>query len=672
MIIIINAKYFLLYRRRIFSRIFILLIAVFLCAPGLTSCDKAAAAPQVSIIEDGASDYIIVRPELAPKPVVDAAVRLRTAILDATGVELKLVTDFVARGEKIQPAEHEILIGQTNRTQSADALGTLMGKAYFAGLDGAYVVITGTSDDMISDAVDTFIAGYVINKKTLALPEDYMVKLAYPVTLLPADGAADVGLTPVFTFEPGSGSEYNVEILSPDGLDWKVVRTGTVKAGEKNAEYTCLDALEPCSTYKWRVTDDNITVDGGMFMTSYDYKNHPANRGIDYAFDGTITPEVLGNYLSRAMNHFYFENIDAAALAQNKRFVLNTGAKFIGRSSTMWGMYSSDEAVIGEYAKAIADIHASDPDIIFEGCVFETTFTSINEISVPAWVFTAFGLEPETRNFNYNTMLFPEGDFIDMWGAGGSVPDMRQLETQMWFYYRAALFIDAGFEAIHFGQVHLIGARDKNFECWTKVMNMIRSYASEHARRHFVLLNAHTHGIKGSDGLLLFDFHRFPSRCKVPDSEIDHVPTEEAPQKVIFAKNYVDSLYGRSLGGTTHAGWKTESLPYLVELDNYVGYYPDRVDKASADWWGYDEISWFVNQPYWYQRQYLTYANDWVSKTDHGTGHFEMPGTRTAAIRSGGTITQSYFYPFAAEFYTGGTGVENIIREVWITANAGS
>ncbi|MDD4772913.1 MAG: hypothetical protein PHZ09_04835 [Eubacteriales bacterium] len=405
-------------------------------------------------------------------------------------------------------------------------------------------------------------------------------------------------------------------------------------------------------------------------MTSHSSGSSGNNR--NYSFSGSVSEETLRNYLARAVNHFYFETLRPDDIAQNKRFVLSTGAKFIGRASTMWVMNGGDEGAIALYARALTDIHTADPEVIFEACIFETTFTSVEEIAIPAWVFEAFGCEYERRNFSYRAMLFPDGKFVNHWGQGASVPDMTRQETQMWFYYRAVLFIDAGFEALHMGQVYLIGSSDTDYRCWTKVMNMIRAYASAGARRRFVFLNAHTHGITGTDGLLLFDFHRFPLRGVVPETETDHIATDDAPQKIVLRKGHSDSLFGRSLGGRTHSGWICDMLPYLVELDNYCGHYPDKVDKAESDWWGFDEISWFANQPLGYRRRWLDYAYNWVKAIDGGQGALEMPGTRTAAIRSGesGAIGQRFFYPYDRNFSQKGSDTEQIIREIWIKDSA--
>jgi len=131
----------------------------------------------------------------------------------------------------------------------------------------------------------------------------------------------------------------------------------------------------------------------------------------------------------------------------------------------------------------------------------------------------------------------------------------------MWFYFLAVSYIDIGMEAIHFGQVALIGAKDPGFAHWWDMLTRVRRYAARKARRHLLICDAHTpDGGPLHNGKLLFDFHSFPLRIKeVPGS----------PQKGILEMGYLDSIFGRSKGGITPSGWKCQSLPYLVELDNY-------------------------------------------------------------------------------------------------------
>ncbi|MDB4668743.1 hypothetical protein OAF50_02330 [bacterium] len=195
---------------------------------------------------------------------------------------------------------------------------------------------------------------------------------------------------------------------------------------------------------------------------------------------------------------------------------------------------------------------------------------------------------------------------------------MSRPETKMWFFYVAKRWIDMGVEAIHFGQVEIMDDRDRKRFHWRDVIARIRSYAKEHARRNVVLCDAHvpSGGIL-HDGKLMFDLHSFPSRPKSLKGQ---------PHKTILEKGFSDSIYGRSAGGLTPSGWSCESLPYIVEIDNFgnsdhAGQYRES-DKIHV--WGWDEINWFINQPESYRNEWLEYAYSWVRENDPN-GYFQLP-----------------------------------------------
>jgi len=76
-------------------------------------------------------------------------------------------------------------------------------------------------------------------------------------------------------------------------------------------------------------------------------------------------------------------------------------------------------------------------------------------------------------------MIDPDGDFVNHWGEGASVPDITQQETQLFFYFMAISYLDAGIEAIHFGQVELIAMKDhgQNYAAWDSLLARIRTAA---------------------------------------------------------------------------------------------------------------------------------------------------------------------------------------------------
>ena len=101
-------------------------------------------------------------------------------------------------------------------------------------------------------------------------------------------------------------------------------------------------------------------------------------------------------------------------------------------------------------------------------------------MKIPSWVFAEFGLPAESRTFSYDAMLNKDGKLVNHWGRS-SVPDVMRLETQLWFYYLAGSYINLGCEALHLGQVRLIGMADPDLRQWSALSARIRAHAKTHA-----------------------------------------------------------------------------------------------------------------------------------------------------------------------------------------------
>jgi len=351
-------------------------------------------------------------------------------------------------------------------------------------------------------------------------------------------------------------------------------------------------------------------------------------RSHDYHFEGTISREVLENYLDRSVTMAYFlvtgkpeGNREYLYRDDDVRLIRNIGAKFIGRAIYRWcGESRLNDSAFWTDAKALIEtVHASDPDIILQGCLLEMIGKEVNTVKIPSWVFTEFGLTAENRTFTYEAMLNKDGKLVNHWGRG-SVPDVSRLETQLWFYYLACSYIDLGCEALHLGQVRLIGMADPDLKQWSRLVARIRAYAKTHARRKMVLLDAHVPtGGMIVDGISLLDFNSFPMRIKA-------IP--QKPYEAELQVNHLDAMYKRSKGCISPSGWSCKSLPYLVEFDNFGrSRTPNVADTKSIFVWGWDEISWFSLQDEQYRNKWLVYAYNWIKETDPN-GHLEMPVSR--------------------------------------------
>ncbi len=386
-------------------------------------------------------------------------------------------------------------------------------------------------------------------------------------------------------------------------------------------------------------------------------------------FDGAVTKEVLCNYLARSVTMSMENNFTLSEKSTHvKSFILNTGAKYICRAATCWNPSKTDISTHEGQKAFIKSVHAEDPAVVFEACIFECVSPNVNEIKIPAYVFEAFGLQSEDRSFNFSDMCYEDGRYLNQWGENTAVPDITRLETQLFFYYRAVSYIDLGYEGLHMGQVHIIGADDENWECFTKLLTMIRTYAKENARRHFVFINAHTHGIIDADGKLMFDFHMYPSRPAAAETT-PTPPTKDDPQEAVFIEGHSDSIYGKSMGGMTQSGWECDTLPYLVELDNFGSdesklFIGDPSDTLRV--YGMDEISWYANQPASYRKKFLEYAYTWVRDEAPGDGYFAMPGQRVATIYDENKTAIAWqYYAYAPSTFKEGCGDEATIKRIW-------
>ncbi|CAL1519033.1 hypothetical protein [Chitinophaga sp. MM2321] len=378
-----------------------------------------------------------------------------------------------------------------------------------------------------------------------------------------------------------------------------------------------------------------------------------------------ISQEVLENYLKRSVTMAEFLTVDPycvdasyPAKEDDIRLIENIGAKFIGRAIYRWGKEDvlNETGFLQNAERLVKAVHENDKDVVFEAAVFECITTKVNTIKIPEWTFKALDLPVEDRNFRYDSMLNSKGVFVNHWGAGSSVPDITRSETQLWMMFLAGTYIGIGCEAIHFGQIDLIGMADNNYTQWSAFLDKLRQYAGDHARRNWILLDAHTpHGGMVVNGKSLLDFNAFPLRVK-------EVP--EKPMEGVLEKGYLDAFFGRSKGCITPSGWSTDALPYLVELDNFgVSEKPGVADTTSHYTWGYDEITWFYLQPEAYKKEWLWYAQRWINANDK-TGYLEMPVSRLITRGQGLPVVKNRANT-PSPAVPDGLNIEETIKEIW-------
>ncbi|MFN7115394.1 MAG: T9SS type A sorting domain-containing protein [Saprospiraceae bacterium] len=407
----------------------------------------------------------------------------------------------------------------------------------------------------------------------------------------------------------------------------------------------------------------------------------------NYTFSGTMSREVLENYLDRAITMQTLSDTEFYEPTETERqqdiaMIDDIGAKFVGRLGYWWqnaGSMDSLNALFDRLEENICEIKANDPEVICQGAIFEFVSTVMNEISIPTWVFQAFNQTPVTRNFRLQDMLYstplPEGINSD---NAANTPDITKLETRMWFYYLAVRYINAGCEALHFGHIELMAKRDNGNALLWDLLQKVRNYAVSRngtqltctnttvTYRGVVICDAHV----GEGGLyfdpnpanplpthqrqLLFDFHSLGTYY----TEAGNCSSTQMEVKLEKLSN--DGIIGRSKGGLHPLGWICVNNPYLLEFDhggiatNAGCSYPN-ISEIS-NFYGFDNISWFARQNFNYRNTIYRYTYYKLKCLDKN-GHFQFTGRRMYSLNGG---NDAIYRAHSSSF-----NQQSTIRDIW-------
>ncbi len=173
---------------------FLLVLSTLLTSTLLTSCNndvstetesneaiqEEVVSSGINIIENGASVYSIVRSDFANSddPETRATLSLRKAIEETYGAKMTLATDWIGRNADPDTMKdvYEILIGHTNRNETAAAIADLGSNEYIIKVVDKKIIICGHDDNLTRRAVNEFIKTYInAENATLEIPADLNV-----------------------------------------------------------------------------------------------------------------------------------------------------------------------------------------------------------------------------------------------------------------------------------------------------------------------------------------------------------------------------------------------------------------------------------------------------------------------------------------------------------------
>ena len=129
-------------------------------AEGVDTSDTPAVTDPVVqdivIVGDGVSAYNIVVPEGSKSPIQVAALTVRDAIAEATGIKPEWMDDYLGKNETA-PAK-EILIGMTSRPETAAVMENLPYGEYAIRIVSDKIVIAAWDDATLLKACEGFAA----------------------------------------------------------------------------------------------------------------------------------------------------------------------------------------------------------------------------------------------------------------------------------------------------------------------------------------------------------------------------------------------------------------------------------------------------------------------------------------------------------------------------------
>ena len=148
----------------------------------------AETEPPVNNVDIDLGSYVFIRPESTSAALLASAVQLRKDLEAAAGTTIKMDVDWLKPGTEADDAAYEILVGNTNRKQTAAALEKAGEAGFVIQLDGNKLVIVGSNDTMTVAAMDYFTQTYLptISGGKLSLPENlcYLSEQAKVLTVV--------------------------------------------------------------------------------------------------------------------------------------------------------------------------------------------------------------------------------------------------------------------------------------------------------------------------------------------------------------------------------------------------------------------------------------------------------------------------------------------------------
>lgn len=180
-----------------FMKLIGLVTTVLFFFTSMSACSPTSAPPKdpLSIISGGKCNYTVIRPENCVGDTKAAAIALKSALAKAAGGTVSIKDD--ALDGSVQPEEYEILVGITNREETAAVLNGIKYGDYAIEIAGKKLVITAYREDKLVEAVNHVIGLIEKNEGDFIFGEEDQVtfRADYELDSVRFDGVSLKGYT---------------------------------------------------------------------------------------------------------------------------------------------------------------------------------------------------------------------------------------------------------------------------------------------------------------------------------------------------------------------------------------------------------------------------------------------------------------------------------------------
>lgn len=238
--------------------------------------------------------YTVIRPERASDTLVSAVAELYRELREIdTGIVLR---DDYYREDLPEYAmgENEILVGATNRPESAEFLSELRSRDYGYALVDGKLIVAGTNEEYTAMAVRELLKNVVGAEREDGIfyssSDDRIVSGDYPLNSLKIGGTSVFDYTIVYDADGGSAERICAEILAERIADKSGYVLDVVPDTESSAAHTI---LLDCTSEEGSVTVEN----GGVHLTGGDAEELLSSvNGLGELIAPTVSRDVeVGN-----------------------------------------------------------------------------------------------------------------------------------------------------------------------------------------------------------------------------------------------------------------------------------------------------------------------------------------------------------------------------------------